>query len=60
LFGLAFVVFGAVLLFTDVAVLGGVFLGLGVVFTMRGMGLARAGRKFKALAAEDADAGNQS
>jgi hypothetical protein len=60
LFGLAFIFLGAILLFTDLGIVGGVLIGLGVVFTLRGLGLARAGRKFKALAADGADTGSKS
>lgn len=53
-FGLLFVVVGAALLFTEAAFGGAILIGLGIIMGIRGAGLARAGKKFKALAAEKA------
>jgi hypothetical protein len=52
-FGLLFVIVGACLLFTRAATMGAILIGLGIVMGIRGAGLARAGRNYKALAAED-------
>jgi hypothetical protein len=51
-FGLALLFFGAVLLFTDWMYMGATFIVIGVIFTVRAAGLARAGKQFRALAAE--------
>jgi hypothetical protein len=59
-FGLAFVFLGALLMFAENAVLGGVMLGVGAILTIRGFGLARAGRSFRALAAEEGETGTKS
>jgi membrane-bound ClpP family serine protease len=50
-FGLLFVVVGAVLLFTDAFIFGAIMIGLGLMFGIRGAGLATAGKKYKSLAA---------
>jgi hypothetical protein len=60
LFGLGFVVIGTVMMVADMAIPGAVLLGLGVIFTMRAVGFARAGRKFKSLAADQMEAGSKS
>lgn len=52
-FGLVSVVLGVVMLSSNQAVLGAVLLGMGIIFIMRGVGLARASKSFKSLAAED-------
>jgi hypothetical protein len=52
-FGLAFAVLGTVLLLKDQSIVGATFLGIGAIFMIRGIGLARAGKKFRALAAEE-------
>lgn len=52
-FGLLFVVIGAALLFTEAALGGAILIALGVILGIRGVGFARAGKKFKALAIED-------
>jgi hypothetical protein len=59
-FGLLFVCLGAIMLLTNNAVLGGVLIGIGVILTIRGVGLARAGRSFRALASEDVEVGSKS
>jgi hypothetical protein len=59
-FGLMFVCLGAILLFTTDTVLGGILLGIGAILTIRGVGLARAGRSFKTLAAEGNDVSSKS
>jgi hypothetical protein len=52
-FGLLFVVVGAVLLFTKVTIFGAIMIGLGLMFGIRGAGLATAGKKYKSLAASN-------
>jgi hypothetical protein len=59
-FGLLFVCLGAILLFTSDTIFGGILLGIGVILTIRGVGLARAGRSFKTLAAEGNEVSSQS
>jgi hypothetical protein len=59
-FGLIFVCLGAILMFTSEAILGGILLGIGLILTIRGIGLARAGRSFKTLAAEGNEVSSQS
>jgi putative exporter of polyketide antibiotics len=51
--GLAMAVLGAVLMSASETILGATFLGIGAIFIIRGIGLARAGKKYKALAAEE-------
>jgi hypothetical protein len=60
LFALAFIMMGGVMMISDMPIPGAVLLGLGIIFTMRGVGLARAGRQFKSLAAEEVEAGSKS
>jgi hypothetical protein len=52
-FGLVFVVVGAVLLFTEVTIFGAIMIGLGLMFGIRGAGLAKAGKKYKSLASSN-------
>jgi hypothetical protein len=56
IFGLMFVLGGALLVLNRDDVPGAVMLILGAVFLMHGVGMARAGKKFKALAIEGSDA----
>jgi hypothetical protein len=49
-FGLLFVIVGAALLFTEIAIGGAILIAFGVVLGIRGAGFARAGKKFKSLA----------
>ena len=50
--GLMFVIFGTLLLFTDIALAGAILIALGLALGIRGAGFARAGKKFKALASD--------
>jgi hypothetical protein len=59
-FGVIFMGFGAMLVIVENPVLGAILLGLGAILTIRGVGLARAGKSFTALAAEDPDEGSRS
>jgi len=52
-FALLFVVCGAAMLFTDAAIPGAVLLGLGIMLGIRSLGLSRAAKKYKALAASN-------
>jgi hypothetical protein len=52
-FGLLFVIIGAALLFTEAAFGGAILIGLGLILGIRGAGFARAGKKFKTLAAKE-------
>lgn len=58
-FGLLFVVIGAVLLFTEVAILGVCLIAFGVILGIRGAGFARAGKKYKALATDKRGEGRE-
>jgi hypothetical protein len=51
--GLVMLVLGAVILFKDQSVAGAILLGIGVICVIRAIGLARASKSFKTLAAED-------
>lgn len=51
-FGTAMVAFGVIAFLGQMQVAGAVLVGLGAVFLINGFGMARAGRKFKKLAAE--------
>jgi hypothetical protein len=59
-FGVIFMGFGAMLVLVENPVLGAILLGLGAILTIRGVGLARAGKSFTALAAEDSLPGSKS
>jgi hypothetical protein len=52
LFGLLFVIGGALLLFDEEYLPGGVLLGLGLMLAIRSSGYARAAKKYKSLADE--------
>ncbi len=52
-FGLLFVVVGAVLLFTEIAIAGAFLIAFGVILGIRGAGFARAGKKFKNLTSDN-------
>ncbi|MFO0790317.1 MAG: hypothetical protein U0805_12760 [Pirellulales bacterium] len=52
-FGLIFLIFGAILIYTDAIFPGTILLGLGVMLGIRSIGLSRAARKYKALAASN-------
>jgi membrane-bound ClpP family serine protease len=52
-FGLALLVLGTIMLLKDQTIVGATFLGIGAIFIIRGIGLARAGKKYRALAAEE-------
>jgi hypothetical protein len=51
---------GVILILGQMAIAGVALATLGVVFLMHGIGMARAGKKLKMLAAESRDEGNQS
>jgi hypothetical protein len=51
--------FGCLLLLGGEPIFGAVLIGLGIVFGIHGLGMARAGKKFKALAAEGRNQGTQ-
>ena len=57
-FGLAFVVFGVFLVIGQVPIVGAALAGLGIIFLINGLGMARASKKFKTLAAEGRDEGS--
>jgi hypothetical protein len=59
-FGLLGIVCGAILLLGGADIAGAVLIGLGVIFLVHGIGMGRAGKKFKALAAQAANQGTQS
>jgi hypothetical protein len=50
--GLVFAILGVLALLGRIPIAGAVLLGLGVIFLINGVGMARASRKFKTLAAE--------
>jgi hypothetical protein len=49
-FGLLFIIFGAILLFTEAIFPGAVLLGLGMMMGIRSVGLNRTAKKYKSLA----------
>ena len=51
-FGLAMLGFGVFLIIEQIEIPGVILTVLGIVFLFHGLGMARAGKKFKALAAE--------
>jgi hypothetical protein len=52
-FGLALVVLAIISFYGGQSILGALCLGIGAIFIIRGIGLARAGKKYRALAAEE-------
>jgi hypothetical protein len=50
LFGLLFVVVGAVLIYEEAMIPGAILLGVGMMLGIRSTGLARAGKQYKSLA----------
>jgi hypothetical protein len=56
-FGLAALAFGVFLIVGQMLIFGGILVVLAIVFLIHGLGMARAGRKFKALAAQGRDEG---
>ena len=52
-FGLVSIVLGIIMLLSSETVVGTVFVGIGVILILRGMGLARASKRFRSLAADD-------
>jgi hypothetical protein len=59
-FGVAFLVFGILLFIGEMAVPGAILTGMGVVFLINGLGMARASKKFTTLAAEGRDEASES
>ena len=58
--GIMFLVLGVLMLLGGMTVGGAILAGLGVVFLINGLGMARASKKFKTLAAEGRDSGSSS
>jgi hypothetical protein len=50
LFGLLFVIVGAIFLFNDDTIPGAILIGLGIMLGIRSAGLSRAAKRYKALA----------
>jgi hypothetical protein len=59
-FGIGLLIFGIILFAGQVPVVGAIMAGIGAIFLINGLGMARASKKFKALAAEGRDEGSQS
>jgi hypothetical protein len=59
-FGIGCLVFGVMLFVWQIYIFGGVLLVLGILFLTNGVGMARASKKFKNLAAEGRKEGLQS
>ena len=57
-FGLLFVIVGAILLSTRIAVAGAMLIALGIAMGIRGAGFAGAGRKYKSLAENRGEGSN--
>ncbi len=58
--GILLIVLGIILLFSSAEVPGAILIGLGLVLLINGVGMGRAGKKMKALAAQVATQGTQS
>jgi hypothetical protein len=59
-FGILQAAIGIMLVLSSAEIPGAVLIGLGLVFLINGIGMGRAGKKFKALAAQVANPGTQS
>jgi hypothetical protein len=59
-FGILGIACGAMLFLGGLDIAGAVLIGLGLIFLVHGIGMGRAGKKFKALAAQAATQGTQS
>ena len=59
-FGIGFLIFGVALFVWQIPVVGALLAGMGVIFLINGLGMHRASKKFKALAAEGRDESSQS
>jgi hypothetical protein len=59
-FGIGLLVFGTIFMLGGLPVPGAIIAGMGAIFLVNGIGMARASKKFKALATEGNDQGPQS